>query len=408
MKILPVTVISGFVGAGKSAVLRHVLRSLDGLTVAVIVNTTGDGSASDLQTSRATSVTSTGEKLIEMSRGCICCTMRQDLLSEVAELARQGRHDYLLIESNGIAEPRQVAETFAFVCENGDSLSVSARLDTMVTVVDAATFLDDFQCVDELRDRGIGTVDDDRDIARLLTDQVEFANVVLLNKTDLVSVEEAGQALALLKKLNPDARVLAIRDGEVLPEEILNTGRFGSERPDDSDSSQCIPLESDGDECDEYGLRRFAYRARRPFHPQRFWNFWMNSAQAPHILRSEGYFWLATRNQVSGLWSQTGQVLTAEPAGLWWAETRREDWPADDPELVAELESVWDDEWGDRRQELVIISHDMDHNGVSQALHACLLTDPEMDLGPIKWRQFDDPFGAWESGEDESGIDHQD
>ena len=402
MKTLPVTVVSGFVGAGKSAVLNHVLRSLDGLKVAVIVNDMGTVRSAAVQTSRSTSLTSTGEKRIELSQGCICCTLREDLLVEVAQLAREGSFDYLLIESSGISEPMQVAETFACVDENGDSLSESARLDTMVTVVDAQTFLDDFQSVEELRDRGLGIdADDDRDIARLLTDQIEFADVLLLNKTDLVSEDEAGQVLGLLKKLNPNARVLSIRNGQAAPEEILNTGRFGMETVD-ANTSPYIPSEGEGDESDEYGLRRFAWRARRPFHPQRFWDFWMDSEQAPHILRSEGYFWLATRHQTSGLWSQTGQVLTAEPGGPWWAESPRDEWPTDDPQLIAELESDWDEEWGDRRQELVIISHELDHDAVSEALNACLLTDEEMASGPSSWSRFNDPFGSWLTEDDET------
>ena len=395
MKTLPVTVLSGFVGAGKSAVLNHVLNSLDGLNVAVIVNETGPSKPGAFQTSRAASLTGTGERLIELSLGCICCTLRDDLLREVDKLAREGSFDYLLIESNGISEPMQIAETFVFVDDDGESLSNSARLDTMVTVVDAETFLDDYQCVEELRDRSIGLDEnDDRDIARLLTSQIEFANVVLLNKTDLVSDEEAGQVLDLLKKLNPNAQVLPIRNGQVSPDVILNTGRFGMESAD-ANASPFVPAEGEGLECDAYGLRRFAYRARRPFHPQRFWDFWMSSAQAPHILRSEGYFWLATRHQMSGLWSQTGQVLAAEPGGPWWADTPRDAWPTDDPELIAELESDWDDAWGDRRQELVIISHELDHDAVSAALNACLLTDQEMASGSASWSQFKDPFGPW-------------
>ena len=407
MKTLPVTVLSGFVGAGKSAVLNHVLSHLDGLKVAVIVNEMGHASGGAIETSRAVSLTSTGEKLIELSRGCICCTLREDLLTEVARLAGEGRFDYLLIESAGSSEPKQVAATFEFMDENenGESLSDSARLDTMVTVVDAETFLDDFQCVDELRDRGIGVDDDDsRDIARLLTDQIEFADVVLLNKTDLVSDEEAGQMLALLKKLNPNARVLAIRNGQVSPEEILNTNRFGIEQAE-SDSSEAFLAEGEDATGDEYGLFRFHYHARRPFHPQRFWDFWMDSEQAPHILRSEGYFWLATRNHMSGFWSQTGQVLSADPAGPWWADTPREDWPTDDPQLIAELEAFFDDLWGDRRQELIIISHELNHAAVSEALNACLLTDHEMTKGPAEWSRFADPFGSWDIDGDESTLE---
>jgi G3E family GTPase len=396
MKTLPVTVLSGFVGAGKSTVLNHVLNNREGLKVAVIVNDMSQTPAEAQRKAESGGANQTGEKLVQLSSGCICCTLRRDLLVEVEELARDGRFDYLLIESTGVSEPLPVAETFAFVDEDGESLSSSAVLDTMVTVVDAKNFLEDFQCVEELRDRGIGiNEEDDRDVARLLVEQIEFANVILLNKTDLVSAEETGQLVAILRKLNPEARVIPIRHGQIPLPEILNTSLFQRDWPETSDGWQSDPDNEESTEPDEYGISSFVYRSRRPFHPQRFWDFWMEGELAPHILRSKGYFWLATRSSISGVWSQVGQVMAAEPGGLWWAETPREEWPEDDQELHDEMDSIWDEIWGDRRQELSIISQDADPAALKQALDACLLTDSEMQSGPKSWTQLPDPFGSW-------------
>ena len=401
MKTLPVTVLSGFLGAGKTTVLNHVLNNRNGLKVAVIVNDMGEINVDAQRIGETATLSTIDEKLIEMTNGCICCTLREDLLREVAALAREGRFDYLLIESTGIAEPMPIAETFAFIDENGDSLSDSAVLDTLVTVVDARNFLRDYQSIEELRDRGIGLDDDDnRDIARLLVDQIEFANVILLSKTDLVSADETGLLVAILHKLNPDARVVAIHHGQVPLQEILNTGRFQMDWAETADTRLEIPQEKNAAETEEYGISSFVYQARRPFHPQRFWDFWMTGEHAPGILRSKGYFWLATRNSISGFWSQAGQVLAAEPGGLWWAETPREEWPEDDPGLRAELDSIWDEVWGDRRQELVIIGQDLHQADVASALDACLLTDKEMKSGPRSWEQLPDPFGDWNSDHD--------
>jgi len=397
MKTLPVTVLSSFLGAGKSTVLNHILNNCDGLKVAVIVNDISQSHAEALRMTESAKEAQSGGKLVRLSSGCICCTLRRDLLAEVEELARDGRFDYLVIESTGVSEPLPVAETFAFVDEDGESPSSSAMLDTMVTVVDARNFLEDFQSVEELRDRGIGiNEEDDRDVARLLVEQIEFANVILLNKTDLLSAEETGQLVAILRKLNPKARVIPIRHGQVPLAEILNTGLFQGEWPESSEVSRSELSDDEITETDDYGISSFVYRSRRPFHPQRFWDFWMEGELAPHILRSQGYFWLATRNSISGIWSQAGQVMAAEPGGLWWAETPREEWPADDPELEDEMDSVWDEIWGDRRQEFSIISQDVDQADLRQALDACLLTDAEMQSGPKSWTQLPDPFGSWD------------
>jgi G3E family GTPase len=378
MKTLPVTILSGFVGAGKTAVLQHVLKNLQGLKAALISNE----------------------------------TQGEDLLTEVTTLFGTGQFDYLLIESTGVSEPMPLADFFSSLNADSEEACDIASIDTMVTVVDAANFLNDFQSVEELRDRGIGTDDtDNRDVARVLIEQIEFANVILLNKTDLVSEEECGLFLAVLRKLNPDARVLAIEHGQVPVEEVVNTGRHQLEWAAGEDAWQAMLAGNPTDETDAYGVTSFVYRARRPFHPQRFWDFWMEGAHAPSILRSKGYFWLATRNAVSGFWSHVGQVLAAEPGGAWWAETPRAEWPTDDPELLAELNSVWDEVWGDRRQELLLIGQDLDTAAARESLNACLLTDSEMQSGPSSWAHLHDPFGSWEQehtcdGSHDHGHDH--
>jgi G3E family GTPase len=408
MKTLPVTVLSGFLGAGKTTVLNHILNNRKGLRVAVIVNDMSQINIDAQRIASTVALSRTDEKLVEMSNGCICCTLRDDLLVEIARLANEDRFDYLLIESTGVSEPMPVAETFTFVDEDGESLTSVAQLDTMVTVVDAKNFLMDYQSVEELCDRGIGVdEDDDRDLARLLIDQIEFANVILLNKTDLVDADDAGMLTLLLKRLNPDAKIIPIVEGQVPLNEVLNTGRFAMEWAESADAWDAASREDAESETEQYGIASFVYRARRPFHPQRLWNFWMTGDVAPDILRSKGYFWLATRNAISGFWSQAGQVLAAEPGGTWWAETPREEWPDDDPEMIAELESLWNEPWGDRRQELVIIGQGIDEAQVTAALDACLLKEVEMQGGPDAWANLPDPFGSWEhEHENDCGHDH--
>ena len=363
MKPLNATIVTGFPGVGKTTVLQHLQKSLPELKVAVMADT-GD-------------------------RGAIA--------KEVAELTGTGRYDYLLIETKTDLEPMELAEMFAFDGEGDDQECGMARIDTIVTVVDASSFLDDFQSVEELQDRGIGRDEDDhRDVARVLIDQIEFANVILLSKTDRVSTEESGQLLAVLKTLNPDATVIGIEHGRVPAKVVVNTGSYEREWASGADAWQAMLAGNEISEVGAYGISCFVYRARRPFHPQRFWDFWMSGEHAPCILRSKGYFWLATKHAMSGYWSQAGQVLEAEPGGIWWAETPRSELPTDDPELLAELNSVWDDEWGDRRQELMIVGQDLDLAAARSALDACLLTDTEMQAGPQTWRLMDDPFGTWD------------
>jgi G3E family GTPase len=395
---LPVTVLSGFLGTGKTTVLQHVLRNRQNLRVAVIVNDMSEINIdAQLLKEGTINLSRTEETLVELSNGCICCTLREDLLQEVSRLAQEKRFDYLLIESTGVSEPLPVAETFSFKDDTGTSLAQWARLDTMVTVVDAASFAQEMAQSDDLADRQLAIDEsDDRTIADLLIDQIEFANVILINKVDLVAPETLQALHALLHRLNPSAKRIETTHGEVCLGELLNTNSF------DLEAAQAAPGwlqsllqksdEAPRSEMADYGVETFVFRARRPFHPERFNTFAQTTWEG--LIRGKGFVWLATQGQTMFVWSLAGLACRVEPGGRWWAAINPQEWPTEteDPETLQSIKTAWQEPYGDRQQELVLIGIHLDRAAIEMALNQCLLSDDEFAQGPEGWQTFPDPF----------------
>ena len=387
--------LSGFLGAGKTTVLSHILNNREGKKVAVIVNDMSEINIDASLVQQEVSLSHQEEKLVEMSNGCICCTLREDLLLEVNNLAREGRFDYLVIESTGISEPLPVAETFTFADEDGVSLSDVATLDTMVTVVDAVNFLRDYDEAKDLQETGqsLGK-EDERSVADLLIDQVEFADVLLISKTDLVERVEIERLTAILRSLNTKARIIPISQGQVPTDDVLNTKLF------DFESAQRAPgwlKEMRGEhvpETEEYGIGSFSYVARRPFHPERVFEFFHNTEKFGKLIRSKGYFWLATRPEFAWQWSQAGGIARYGFAGMFWHAVPRDSWPEDEESLENIFKS-WEEPFGDMRQELVFIGQGLDQKAMMDTLDQCLLTEEELLRGKEYWLTLKDPFPAW-------------
>jgi len=392
---LPVTVLSGFLGAGKTTVLNNILNNREGRKVAVIVNDMSEINIDASLVQEEVVLNRAEEKLIEMTNGCICCTLREDLLVEVKKLAEEKKFDYLVIESTGISEPLPVAETFTFADEDGKSLGDFAKLDTMVTVIDGFNFQKDFDEAMDLAEKGESLGEDDlRNVSDLLTEQVEFCDVILISKIDLITESDLNLLRKTLHSLNPRAEIIPIEKGNVLLEKVLNTQKFDFEQAKQAPGwlkelrGEHIP------ETEEYGIDSFVYTARKPFHPEKFYNFLHEERKSGKLIRSKGFFWLASRPEYKGIWSQAGGMAHCGFGGTFWKAVPESHWPTDQ-EQIESIKSKWPDAFGDMRQEIVFIGQSLDEEEIRAELDSCLLANEDLVKGRKYWITLSDPFGVW-------------